>query len=165
MPVRKGHPATKNSFAETIIRKFESQNRVFLIFNNTLPLPRIIYSSDKFQELSGFSRHDVMQYNCRVTFLHGPRTDLSRIAEIENGVHAAEELQVEVWLYKKDELFLFSDCGRPRILILSVQCHSVSSSACALCINLLHSVLYEGKNPERAVLFFSITNVLIRLKR
>ena len=77
-------------------------DRVFLIFNNTLPLPRIIYSSDKFQELSGYSRHEVMQFNCRVAFLHGPKTDLSRIAEIENGVQVAEELQVEVWLYKKD---------------------------------------------------------------
>ncbi|XP_055329281.1 potassium voltage-gated channel subfamily H member 6-like isoform X2 [Paramacrobiotus metropolitanus] len=102
MPVRRGHVAPKNTFIETIIRKFESQNRVFLICNATIPLPRIIYSSDRFNELSGFSRSEVMQNNCTIKFLHGPKTDLHKIQEIEIGVQQAEELQVELWLYKKD---------------------------------------------------------------
>lgn len=43
-----------------------------------------------------------MQNNCTIKFLHGAKTDLRKIAEIEAGVAVAEELQVEIWLYKKD---------------------------------------------------------------
>ena len=77
-------------------------DRIFLICNHTLPLPRIIYSSDRFHELSGFSRPEVMQHNCCIRFLHGPKTDMSKIIDIENGVAMAEELQAELTLYKKD---------------------------------------------------------------
>lgn len=81
---------------------FSFADRIFLICNATLPLPRVIYSSDRFNELSGFSRPEVMQNNCTIKFLHGTKTDLRKISEIEAGVGGAEELQVEVFLYKKD---------------------------------------------------------------
>ncbi|OWA54515.1 putative Potassium voltage-gated channel subfamily H member 7 [Hypsibius exemplaris] len=95
-------PMKDSKISESIIRKFESQNRIFLVCNTIRPLPRIIYASEKFQEFSGFTRAEVMRHNCRVALLHGPRTDQHKINEIEAGVQSGQELQVSASLYKKD---------------------------------------------------------------
>ncbi|GAU89489.1 hypothetical protein RvY_02036 [Ramazzottius varieornatus] len=93
----------QNSIAEALIRKFEASNRIFLICNTTFPLPRVIYSSERFQGVFGYSRPEVMQGNCNLKVLHGPLTDQQAIADIENGVQTAHELQVDnLALYKKD---------------------------------------------------------------
>jgi PAS domain-containing protein len=77
-------------------------DRIFLVCNTIRPLPRIIYASERFQEFSGFTRAEVMRHNCRVTFLHGSRTDLSKINEIETCVQQGQELQVAACMYKKN---------------------------------------------------------------
>ena len=93
----------QNSIAEALIRKFEASNRLFLICNTTTPLPRVIYSSERFQGVFGYSRPEVMQGSCNIKVLHGPLTDQQAITDIENGVATAHELQVDnLVLYKKD---------------------------------------------------------------
>ncbi|XP_069841217.1 voltage-gated inwardly rectifying potassium channel KCNH7 isoform X3 [Dendropsophus ebraccatus] len=102
MPVRRGHVAPQNTFLGTIIRKFEGQNKKFIIANARVQNCAIIYCNDGFCEMTGFSRPDVMQKPCTCDFLHGPETKRHDIAQIAQALLGSEERRVEVTYYHKD---------------------------------------------------------------
>ncbi|KAM4698227.1 voltage-gated inwardly rectifying potassium channel KCNH7 isoform 2-T2 [Rhinophrynus dorsalis] len=102
MPVRRGHVAPQNTFLGTIIRKFEGQNKKFIIANARVQNCAIIYCNDGFCEMTGFSRPDVMQKPCTCDFLHGPETKRHDIAQIAQALLGSEERKVVVTYYHKD---------------------------------------------------------------
>uniref|UniRef100_A0A8D2Q2F8 Potassium voltage-gated channel subfamily H member 7 n=1 Tax=Varanus komodoensis TaxID=61221 RepID=A0A8D2Q2F8_VARKO len=102
MPVRRGHVAPQNTFLGTIIRKFEGQNKKFIIANARVQNCAIIYCNDGFCEMTGFSRPDVMQKPCTCDFLHGPETKRHHIAQIAQALLGSEERKVEVTYYHKN---------------------------------------------------------------
>uniref|UniRef100_M3XNK4 PAS domain-containing protein n=1 Tax=Mustela putorius furo TaxID=9669 RepID=M3XNK4_MUSPF len=107
MPVRRGHVAPQNTFLGTIIRKFEGQNKKFIIANARVQNCAIIYCNDGFCEMTGFSRPDVMQKPCTCDFLHGPETKRHDIAQIAQALLGSEERKVEVTYYHKNAKRLF----------------------------------------------------------
>ncbi|XP_047226108.1 potassium voltage-gated channel subfamily H member 7-like [Girardinichthys multiradiatus] len=102
MPVRRGHVAPQNTFLGLIIRKFEGQNRKFVIANARVENCAIIYSNDGFCEMTGFSRPDIMQKPCTCDFLHGDLTDKEAIDLVAQSVLGSEERKVEITYYRKD---------------------------------------------------------------
>nr|XP_014714723.1 potassium voltage-gated channel subfamily H member 7-like [Equus asinus] len=104
MPVRRGHVAPQNTFLGTIIRKFEGQNKKFIIANARVQNCAIIYCNDGFCEMTGFSRPDVMQKPCTCDFLHGPETKRHDIAQIAQALLGSEERKVEVTYYHKNDV-------------------------------------------------------------
>ncbi|CAK7308572.1 Potassium voltage-gated channel subfamily H member 7 [Vulpes lagopus] len=106
MPVRRGHVAPQNTFLGTIIRKFEGQNKKFIIANARVQNCAIIYCNDGFCEMTGFSRPDVMQKPCTCDFLHGPETKRHDIAQIAQALLGSEERKVEVTYYHKNVIQL-----------------------------------------------------------
>ncbi|XP_072115882.1 voltage-gated inwardly rectifying potassium channel KCNH7-like [Mobula birostris] len=102
MPVRRGHVAPQNTFLGTIIRKFEGQNRKFIIANARVQNCAIIYCNDGFCEMTGFSRPDIMQKPCTCDFLHGPESKRNAIAQIAQALLGSEERKVNVIYYRKD---------------------------------------------------------------
>nr|XP_033803036.1 potassium voltage-gated channel subfamily H member 7 isoform X2 [Geotrypetes seraphini] len=102
MPVRRGHVAPQNTFLGTIIRKFEGQNKKFIIANARVQNCAIIYCNDGFCEMTGFSRPDIMQKPCTCDFLHGPKTKRHDIAQIAQALLGSEERKLEVTYYHKD---------------------------------------------------------------
>ncbi|KAK3587810.1 hypothetical protein CHS0354_019676 [Potamilus streckersoni] len=102
MPVRRGHVAPPNIFIDTIIRKFDDQNRKFVIANAQIESNPIIFCNDGFCELTGYSRAEVMQKSCLCDFLHGPQTNAYVILQIKDALQGLEEKQVEILYYKKD---------------------------------------------------------------
>ncbi|KAJ7345701.1 hypothetical protein JRQ81_001651 [Phrynocephalus forsythii] len=102
MPVRRGHVAPQNTFLGTIIRKFEGQNKKFIIANARVQNCAIIYCNDGFCEMTGFSRPDVMQKPCTCDFLHGPETKKHQVAQIAQALLGSEERKVEVTYYHKN---------------------------------------------------------------
>ncbi|XP_075465323.1 voltage-gated inwardly rectifying potassium channel KCNH7 isoform X3 [Ascaphus truei] len=102
MPVRRGHVAPQNTFLGTIIRKFEGQNKNFIIANARVQNCAIIYCNDGFCEMTGFSRPDVMQKPCTCDFLHGPETKRHDIAQIAQALLGSEERKVVVTYHHKD---------------------------------------------------------------
>ncbi|XP_039674401.1 potassium voltage-gated channel subfamily H member 7-like [Perca fluviatilis] len=102
MPVRRGHVAPQNTFLGMIIRKFEGQNRKFLIANARVENCAIIYCNDGFCEMTGFSRPDIMQKPCTCDFLHGNLTDKEAISQVAQAVFGSEERKVEITYYRKD---------------------------------------------------------------
>ncbi|KAB5577194.1 hypothetical protein PHYPO_G00207140 [Pangasianodon hypophthalmus] len=102
MPVRRGHVAPQNTFLGIIIRKFEGQNKNFIIANARVQNCAIIYCNDGFCEMTGFSRPDVMQRPCMCDFLHGERTKRHSIAQVAQALLGSEERKVEITYHRKD---------------------------------------------------------------
>ncbi|ESN95215.1 hypothetical protein HELRODRAFT_87006 [Helobdella robusta] len=102
MPVRRGHIAPQNTFIDTIIKKFDGQNRNFLIANAQVDGKPIIYCNDGFCELSGYSRAEVMQKSCTCDFLYGPLTAVNSIKKMLEALAGTDERQIEVFLYRKN---------------------------------------------------------------
>ncbi|KAK1160345.1 potassium voltage-gated channel subfamily H member 6-like [Acipenser oxyrinchus oxyrinchus] len=101
MPVRRGHVAPQNTYLDTIIRKFEGQNRKFLIANAQMKNCAIIYCNDGFCEMFEYSRAEIMQQPCTCEFLAGPGTLNTAVAELAQALLGSEERKVEVLYYTK----------------------------------------------------------------
>ncbi|XP_077464581.1 voltage-gated inwardly rectifying potassium channel KCNH7-like isoform X2 [Stigmatopora argus] len=102
MPVRRGHVAPQNTFLGVIIRKFEGQNKKFIIANACVQNCAIIYCNDGFCQMTGFSRPDVMQKSCTCDFLHGHFTSRYAITEVAQALLGSEERKVEIMYQRKD---------------------------------------------------------------
>uniref|UniRef100_A0A671KQK3 Potassium channel, voltage gated eag related subfamily H, member 7 n=1 Tax=Sinocyclocheilus anshuiensis TaxID=1608454 RepID=A0A671KQK3_9TELE len=102
MPVRRGHVAPQNTFLGIIIRKFEGQNKRFVIANARVQNCAIIYCNDAFCEMTGFSRPDIMQKPCTCDFLHGQLTKRHAIAQVAQALLGSEERKVEIAYHRKD---------------------------------------------------------------
>uniref|UniRef100_A0A3Q2VV05 Voltage-gated delayed rectifier potassium channel KCNH8 n=1 Tax=Haplochromis burtoni TaxID=8153 RepID=A0A3Q2VV05_HAPBU len=61
----------------------------------------IVYCSDGFCELTGFSRAEVMQKSCACKFLYGPETSESIILSIDEALEERKEFKDEIMFYKK----------------------------------------------------------------
>nr|XP_055058218.1 potassium voltage-gated channel subfamily H member 2a isoform X1 [Misgurnus anguillicaudatus] len=106
MPVRRGHVAPQNTFLDTIIRKFEGQNRKFIIANARVENCAIIFCNDGFCGMCGYTRAEVMQKPCTCSFLYGPHTGRPAVAQMAKALLGSEERKVEISLYRKDGLCL-----------------------------------------------------------
>ncbi|XP_076751204.1 potassium voltage-gated channel seizure isoform X3 [Xylocopa sonorina] len=102
MPVRRGHVAPRTTIIETIIRKFDTHDRSFLVANAQQGLCHIIYCSDGFCRLTGFSRAEVMQRPAICEFLHGPMTSPHAVAALRDALVAGVEKHFEILYYRKD---------------------------------------------------------------
>ncbi|XP_061579565.1 potassium voltage-gated channel subfamily H member 7-like [Cololabis saira] len=102
MPIRRGHVAPQNTFLGLIIRKFEGQNRKFIIANARVENCAIIYCNDGFCEMTGFSRPDIMQKPCTCDFLHGDLTDKEAMSQVAQAVAGSEERKLEITYHRKD---------------------------------------------------------------
>ncbi|XP_028822574.1 potassium voltage-gated channel subfamily H member 2-like isoform X2 [Denticeps clupeoides] len=102
MPVRRGHVAPQNTFLDTIIRKFESHSRKFVIANARVENCAIIFCNDGFCHMCGYTRSEIMQKPCTCNFLYGPHTKRLAIAQMAQALLGSEERKVEITLYRKD---------------------------------------------------------------
>uniref|UniRef100_A0A665T3U6 Potassium voltage-gated channel, subfamily H (eag-related), member 6a n=1 Tax=Echeneis naucrates TaxID=173247 RepID=A0A665T3U6_ECHNA len=102
MPVRRGHVALQNTYLDTIIRKFDEQNRKFLIANAQMKNCGIIYCNEGFCQMFGFSRAEIMQQPCTCQFLVGPGTMKSALAQLAQALLGSEERKVEILYYAKE---------------------------------------------------------------
>ncbi|XP_036445201.1 potassium voltage-gated channel subfamily H member 6a [Colossoma macropomum] len=102
MPVRRGHVALQNTYLDTIIRKFDGQNRKFLIANAQMKNCGIIYCNEGFCQMFGFSRAEIMQQPCTCQFLVGPGTMKSALSQLAQALLGSEERKVEILYYSKE---------------------------------------------------------------
>ncbi|XP_045077039.1 potassium voltage-gated channel subfamily H member 6-like isoform X2 [Coregonus clupeaformis] len=102
MPVRRGHVAFQNTYLDTIIRKFDGQNRKFLIANAQMKNCGIIYSNEGFCQMFGFSRAEIMQQPCTCQFLVGPGTMKTALTQLAQALLGSEERKVEILYYNKE---------------------------------------------------------------
>nr|AML79623.1 putative LOV domain-containing protein [Leptosira obovata] len=74
----------------------------FVLSDPCRPDTPIVFVSDKFLQLSGYSREEVVGRNCR--FLQGPGTDMGEVARLKEALHHDPPQPVTVRLlnYRKD---------------------------------------------------------------
>lgn len=105
MPARKGLLAPQNTFLDTIATRFDGTHSNFVLGNAQVPaLYPIVYCSDGFCELTGFSRAQIMQKSCACKFLYGPDTKDENKVQIDKALECKMELKLEVIFYKKNGL-------------------------------------------------------------
>ncbi|XP_055688851.1 potassium voltage-gated channel subfamily H member 8 isoform X2 [Lutzomyia longipalpis] len=102
MPARKGLLAPQNTFLDTIATRFDGTHSNFVLGNAQVKGYPIVYCSDGFVELSGFSRAQIMQKGCACRFLYGPETKDEHKAQVEKSLDGKVELKLEVIFYKKN---------------------------------------------------------------
>ncbi|CAH1107560.1 unnamed protein product [Psylliodes chrysocephalus] len=114
MPVRRGLVAPRTTLIETIIRKFDTDNRSFLVANSREGQCHIIYCSDGFCRLTGYSRADVMQRPASCEFLCGPLTSQQAVSNLREALQDGVEKHAEILYYRKDGTkFLCSEVIAP----------------------------------------------------
>ncbi|XP_038115063.1 potassium voltage-gated channel subfamily H member 8 isoform X2 [Culex quinquefasciatus] len=114
MPVRRGHVAPKTTLIETIIRKFDTHNRSFLVANAQPESCHIIFCSDGFCKMTGFTRAEVMQRSACTEFLQGQMTSQAVVQSIKEALRKGEEQHFEILYYRKNGVkFLCSEVIAP----------------------------------------------------
>nr|AML78566.1 putative LOV domain-containing protein [Ginkgo biloba] len=94
-PFRGAHISSSLSIALTRIQQS------LVLTNPYLPDMPIVYASDMFLELTGYSRDEVLGHNCR--FLQGPGTDQAAVAQIRQSIEAEQICTVRILNYRKDQ--------------------------------------------------------------
>ena len=61
----------------------------------------IVYCSDGFCELTGFSRAEVMQKSCACKFLYGPESSETVVLSIDNALEERKEFKDKITFYGK----------------------------------------------------------------
>ncbi|XP_042311424.1 potassium voltage-gated channel subfamily H member 3 [Sceloporus undulatus] len=102
MPVMRGLLAPQNTFLDTIATRFDGTHSNFVLGNAQVrgAFP-VVYCSDGFCELTGFSRAEVMQHCCACSFLYGPDTSELVRAQIRKALDERKEFKAELILYRK----------------------------------------------------------------
>ncbi|KAH8400696.1 hypothetical protein KR009_000381 [Drosophila setifemur] len=102
MPARKGLLAPQNTFLDTIATRFDGTHSNFVLGNAQANGNPIVYCSDGFVDLTGYSRAQIMQKGCSCHFLYGPDTKEEHKLQIEKSLSTKMELKLEVIFYKKE---------------------------------------------------------------
>nr|AML78033.1 putative LOV domain-containing protein [Ceratophyllum demersum] len=72
----------------------------FVLTDHSLPDMPIVYASDAFLKLTGYTRNQVLGCNCRV--LDGPDTDNETLSQIQENINHEKACSVRILNYRKD---------------------------------------------------------------
>ncbi|XP_059538761.1 potassium voltage-gated channel subfamily H member 3 isoform X4 [Myotis daubentonii] len=102
MPAMRGLLAPQNTFLDTIATRFDGTHSNFVLGNAQVAgLFPVVYCSDGFCDLTGFSRAEVMQRGCACSFLYGPDTSELVRQQIRKALDEHKEFKAELILYRK----------------------------------------------------------------
>lgn len=84
----------------SLVKSLKASQQCFVISDPSLQDNPIVYASDDFLSLIGYSRDEVLGRNCR--FLQGPDTDKSKVAKIQKAISEGEDVSVVLLNYRAD---------------------------------------------------------------
>nr|AML77538.1 putative LOV domain-containing protein [Selaginella wallacei] len=91
--------ALVRSYNQAVQDALQKHKYNFVITDPALPDHAIVYASEGFLEMTGYSREEVLGRNCR--FLQGPGTDKRTIVEIREAIREERPCQVKLLNYTK----------------------------------------------------------------
>ncbi|CAG9772169.1 unnamed protein product [Ceutorhynchus assimilis] len=98
-------------FIENLEDMSATTDRSFLVANYSKPGQcNIIYCSDGFCRLAGYSRAEVMQRSASCSFLCGPLTSQQAVNGLREALQKGVEKHAEVLYYRKDGIQSGFDC-------------------------------------------------------
>lgn len=84
-------------------------DRSFVVANAQSDTHHIIFCSDGFCKMTGFTRAEVMQRSSCTEFLHGPMTSQQAVNSIREALAEGYEKHFEILYYRKNGNILISD--------------------------------------------------------
>lgn len=84
----------------SLVKALQTAQQNFVISDPSLPDNPIVYASQGFLALTGYSLDQVLGRNCR--FLQGPETDPAAVEKIRKGIERGEDTTVVLLNYRKD---------------------------------------------------------------
>lgn len=85
---------------DTVLSNSHIEAQLFVICDQTLPDCPIMYASEGFLAMTGYTRREVLGRNCR--FLQGPDTNPESVLAIRHSVHTSQALTINLLNYKKN---------------------------------------------------------------
>ena len=95
-----GDPSALGKQDFNLMASIKNSQQSFVITDPSLQDNPIVYASDGFLELTGYSREQVLGRNCR--FLQGTDTDPAKVAEIRKGLENGDDVSVTFLNYSAD---------------------------------------------------------------
>jgi PAS domain S-box-containing protein len=83
-----------------LVRSIQQSQHSFIITDPSLEDNPIVFASDDFLSLTGYSREDILGRNCR--FLQGTETSQSKVEEIRKGLAVGDDVSVTLVNYTAD---------------------------------------------------------------
>ncbi|GAQ81276.1 PAS/LOV protein [Klebsormidium nitens] len=90
----------RGSYNEKVADILQSHSYNFVLSDPTLPDNPIVYASQGFLSMTGYSREEIIGRNCR--FLQGPDTDRRTVLMIREACREERAVQVRILNYTKD---------------------------------------------------------------
>lgn len=84
----------------SLVKALQTAQQNFVISDPSIPDNPIVYASQGFLSLTGYTLDEVLGRNCR--FLQGPDTDPRAVDRIRKGIEKGEDATVVLLNYKKD---------------------------------------------------------------
>lgn len=95
-----GDPSTLGQKSFNLMSSIERSQHSFIITDPSLQDNPIVYASEGFLQVTGYSRDQVLGRNCR--FLQGPNTSQSKVAEIRKGLEVGDDVSATILNYCAD---------------------------------------------------------------
>nr|AML78801.1 putative LOV domain-containing protein [Lunularia cruciata] len=90
----------RKSYTDSVSEALREHEFNFVISDPRLPDNPIVYASEGFCKMSGYSRQEVVGHNCR--FLQGPDTDRRTVLELRDAIREERAAQVRILNYTKE---------------------------------------------------------------
>lgn len=85
---------------QSLVKSIQSSQQSFIITDPSLQDNPVVYASDGFLKLTGYSKEEVLGRNCR--FLQGTETSASKVEQVRNAVSKGEDCSVTMINYTAD---------------------------------------------------------------
>nr|AML78708.1 putative LOV domain-containing protein [Marchantia emarginata] len=90
----------RKSYSDSVSQALKDYEFSFVISDPRLPDNPIVYASEGFFKMTGYSREEVVGHNCR--FLQGPDTDRRTVLELRDAIREERTVQVRILNYTKE---------------------------------------------------------------
>uniref|UniRef100_A0AC35GLB5 LOV domain-containing protein n=1 Tax=Panagrolaimus sp. PS1159 TaxID=55785 RepID=A0AC35GLB5_9BILA len=100
---KRGLVAPQNTFLENVIRRCNNTDCSFILANAQIIEYPIVYCNEGFSKMVGYSRAEIMQKPCSLSFMYGDQTDPISIERIRFSLDNNRTEQTEIGLYKKNK--------------------------------------------------------------
>lgn len=84
----------------SLVKSLKTSQQCFVITDPSLQDNPIVYASDDFYTLTGYTRNDVLGRNCR--FLQGPDTNQAAVQELQKRIASGDDVSICLLNYKCD---------------------------------------------------------------
>ncbi|CAJ0581870.1 unnamed protein product, partial [Mesorhabditis spiculigera] len=100
---KRGLIAPQNTFLENVIRRCNNTDTCFILANAQIVDYPIVYCNDGFSKLVGYSRAEIMQKPCSLSFMYGDHSEQACVQRVREALDNARTDQAEIGLTKKNK--------------------------------------------------------------